>query len=113
VESPPLRHLLLVGVGGAVGALSRYGVELIFEISLATLIVNLFGVAIAAVCIYRLSLTHEQQLFLVTGFAGGFTTYSAFALLLYDLTLPQAGLYIAASLLLSLAIIRVIRAGVR
>lgn len=113
MEAPPFRHLFIVGVGGVAGALSRYGVDLLFEISLATLVVNLFGVAIAALCIYRLSLTKEQQLFLVTGFAGGFTTYSAFALVLYDLTLPQAGLYIAASLLLSLAIILVIRAGVR
>ncbi len=113
MEAPPLRHLFIVGAGGVVGALSRYGVDLLFEISLATLIINLFGVAIAAVCLYRLSLTQEQQLFLVTGLAGGFTTYSAFALLLYDLTLPQAGLYITASLLLSLAIIRVVRAGVR
>lgn len=114
MESPQLRHLLLVGVGGAVGALTRYSVDLIFpDIALATLIVNLFGVAVAAICIYRLTLTFERQLFLVTGFAGGFTTYSAFALLLYDLPIAQAGLYIAASLILSLALIRVVRAGAR
>ncbi len=114
MESPQLRHLLLVGVGGVVGALGRYGTDEIFgQIALATFIVNLFGVAVAAVCTYRLTLTTEQRLVLVPGFAGGFTTYSAFALLLYDLSLAQAGLYIAGSLLLSLALIRVIRAGVR
>ena len=112
--SPQLRHLLLVGVGGAAGALARYGADLVFvDIALATFFVNLFGVAIAAICLYRFSLSFERELFIVTGFAGGFTTYSAFALLLYDLTLPQAGLYITASLVLSLAIIRVIRAGAR
>jgi CrcB protein len=112
VEQLHLRHLLLVGVGGVVGALSRYGVDEIFsDIALATFIVNLFGVALAAVCTYRLTLTTDQRLFLVPGFSGGFTTYSAFAVLLYDLTLAQAGLYIIASLILSLALIRVIRAG--
>lgn len=114
MESPQLRHLLLVGVGGVVGALSRYGVDEIFgDIALATFIVNLFGVAIAAICTYRFTLNTNQRLFLVSGFAGGFTTYSAFALLLYDLTIAQAGLYIVASLILSLALIRVIRAGAR
>ena len=114
MESPQLRHLFLVGVGGAVGALARYGVDLVFgDIVLATFIVNLFGVAVAAICTYRLTLSFERQLFFVAGFAGGFTTYSAFALLLYDLTLAQGGLYIVASLVLSLAMIRVIRAGAR
>ena len=114
MESPQLRHLLLVGVGGVAGALARYGADEIFgDIALAAFIVNLFGVAIAAVCTYRLTLTTDQRLFIVTGFAGGFTTYSAFAVLLYDLSIAQSGLYIVASLILSLAIIRVIRAGTR
>lgn len=112
MEQLHLRHLLLVGVGGVVGALSRYGVGEIFsDIALATLLVNLFGVAIAAIGTYRLTLTTDQKLLLIPGFSGGFTTYSAFALLLYDLTIAQAGLYVIASLVLSLAIIRVIRAG--
>lgn len=113
MEKPQLRHLLLVGVGGAVGALSRFGADELFgDLALATFIVNLFGVAVAAICTYRFTLTTDQRLFLVTGFAGGFTTYSAFALLLYGLTLAQAGLYIVASLILSLGLIRLIRAGV-
>lgn len=114
MESPQLRHLLLIGVGGVAGALSRYGFDEIFgDIALATFFINLFGVAIAAVCTYRLTLNTNQRLFLVTGFAGGFTTFSAFAVLLYDLTIAQAGLYVMASLILSLALIRVIRAGAR
>lgn len=114
MESVQLRHLLLVGVGGVAGALARYGTDEIFgDIALATFFVNLFGVAIAAVCTYRLTLTTDQRLFTVTGFAGGFTTYSAFAVLLYDLSIAQSGLYIVASLILSLAVIRVIRAGAR
>ena len=109
---PRLNHLALVGVGGVIGALSRYGVDLIFsDIALATFLVNIFGVAVAAICTYRLTLNTEQRLLLVPGFSGGFTTYSAFALLLYDLTIAQAGLYIIATLVVSLAIIRVIRVG--
>ncbi len=109
---PRFHHLALVGVGGAIGALSRYGVDQIFsDIALATFLVNIFGVAVAAICTYRFTLNTEQRLLLVPGFSGGFTTYSAFALLLYDLTIAQAGLYIVATLVLSLAIIRVIRAG--
>ena len=46
MEKPELRHLFLIGVGGVIGALSRYGVDEIFgDIALATFIVNLFGVA--------------------------------------------------------------------
>jgi CrcB protein len=103
-----------VGVGGVLGSLSRYGVDQIFgDITLATFFVNLFGVAIAAIFTYRITLNTDQRLFVVTGFAGGFTTYSAFAVLLYDLTIAQAGLYIVTSLVLSLALIRVVRAGTR
>ena len=114
MERPQLRHLLLVGVGGVLGSLSRYGADQLFgDITLATFFVNLFGVAIAAIFTYRITLNTDQRLFVVTGFAGGFTTYSAFAVLLYDLTIAQAGLYIVASLVLSLALIRVVRAGTR
>ena len=114
MDSPKLRHLLLVGIGGVLGALSRYGADHLFgDISLATFIVNLFGVAVAAIFTYRITLNTEQRLFVVTGFAGGFTTFSAFALLLYDLSFAQAGLYVIASLILSLALIRLIRVGAR
>ena len=114
MEAPQLRHLLLIGAGGVVGALSRYGIDQIFgDIALATFIVNLFGVAVAAICTFRLELSPEQKLFVVPGFAGSFTTYSAFVVLLYELALARAGLYIVASLILSLAMIRLIRAGVR
>lgn len=54
--------------------------EIFADIALATFIVNLFGVAIATVCTYRFTLTTSQRLVTVAGFAGGFTTYLAFAL---------------------------------
>lgn len=108
----PIQHLLLVGVGGVIGSLSRYGFGEIFsDESLAIFFVNMFGVAAAAVCTYRLKLNTNQRLLLIPGFSGGFTTYSAFALLLYNLTIAQAGLYIIATVILSLAVIRVVRVG--
>lgn len=109
---PRSQHLVLVGVGGVIGTLSRYAVDQLFsDIALATFVVNIFGVAVAAICTYRLTLNTNQRLLLIPGFSGGFTTYSAFAFLLYDLTIAQAGLYIVATLVLSLAIIRVVRAN--
>ncbi len=49
---------------------------------------------------------HNMRLFLTTGVLGGFTTFSAFsldALTLWERgAIPQAGLYIAATVILSL-----------
>jgi CrcB protein len=80
--------VLLIGLAGALGTLSRYGVGLWAREALGadfpygTLIVNLFGCFfIALVSQLALSTTlisPTLRLTLTTGFMGGLTTYSSF-----------------------------------
>ncbi|CAN5875637.1 fluoride efflux transporter CrcB [soil metagenome] len=76
---------LLVGLGGAVGSMMRYGVGLAFagaSFPFATLIVNIIGcfaIGLAMPSLDRTSLiSPEMRLLVVVGFLGGFTTFSAF-----------------------------------
>jgi len=78
-------NLLLVGLGGAAGSMSRYAVSLAFAGSTfpyATLVVNVigcFGIGLALPSLDRAPLlSPEMRLLVVIGFLGGFTTFSAF-----------------------------------
>lgn len=72
---------LLVGLGGFLGSVTRYLIQIILpqsSIPLGTLFVNTFGCFILG-CINS-KLNHEQielSYFLVIGFLGAFTTFSA------------------------------------
>ena len=69
---------LLVGLGGTLGALSRYGVDRTLRGRRATLAVNVLGsVALGAVVATPLPATH--RLVIGTGFCGAFTTFSSFS----------------------------------
>jgi|SRR3954466_1536634 CrcB protein len=78
---------LLVGVGGALGSMARYGAYRMWPAGswpVATLTVNVLGsFAIGLLYMYvaaRGSSADNARLFWMTGVLGGFTTYSAFAL---------------------------------
>ncbi|SMC82011.1 fluoride efflux transporter CrcB [Rhizobium sp. RU36D] len=110
-------NLVLVGVGGAVGSICRYlvGMGALRLLGPAfpwgTLIVNLFGSFLIGVLVElivaRFAASSELRLFLVTGFLGGFTTFSSFSLDAFALyergEVVPAFAYVAASLVLSLA----------
>jgi CrcB protein len=83
-------HLILVGAGGLIGSIARYltviSVDKKFNAAfpLGTLTVNIVGSFILGVILA--SLTRKAglnadywRIFLGTGFCGGFTTFSAFA----------------------------------
>lgn len=83
------RILLIIGVGGFLGSISRYlssqFIQKHFPSSFpfGTMWVNIAGCFLIGV-IYALAekgniLTPEWRLFLATGFCGGFTTFSTFA----------------------------------
>lgn len=79
-----LSHIpaLLVGLGGMLGAVSRYLVGQRLESSRATLVVNVLGsVALGAVVAAQVSgsLGEPAVLLFGTGFCGAFTTFSSFA----------------------------------
>lgn len=117
-----MRTLLWVGLGGALGAMLRYGISLLpvrGSFPYPTLGTNLLGALLIGGLVGYASargLTGGASLFLKTGFCGGFTTFSTFSLETLELVeggrILQAGLYAAASLLLCLLGVYVGRACV-
>ncbi|PLW92295.1 MAG: fluoride efflux transporter CrcB [Marinilabiliales bacterium] len=110
--------ILAVFLGGAFGSVGRFGVYFLLEQKYhlhkfwATLSVNilgsfLIGIVWAILSGYKNATT--WQLLLMTGFLGGFTTFSAFSLDVLDLfrggEIKQAVFYVAASLIGSLVMI--------
>ena len=92
------------------GSLARWAIaELINSGLIATFIVNISGVALAGIFLYRIHLSTAQRLFLVTGFCGGFTTFSAIDVGALDVSIAAAGFYVSATVLTSLALLRIIR----
>jgi CrcB protein len=82
--------IMLVGLGGALGTLARYGVELVvprgWQLPWPTLIVNLLGAFLLGVLLEALvrrgrddGRRRTMRLLIGTGFMGGFTTYSSLA----------------------------------
>lgn len=81
--------LTLVGLGGGVGSILRYLISVCFvryqhTIPWATFIVNIVGCLLIGL-LFGLSekgsiISGEMKLFLMTGFCGGFTTFSAFSI---------------------------------
>lgn len=108
--------ILYVGLGGGLGAMARYGVSigagklLGMGFPFGTLIVNMLGCLLMGVLVglgaHYLTLTQEMRAFLMVGVLGGFTTFSSFsmdAIALFERQMaPEALIYIAASVVLSL-----------
>lgn len=106
-------HYVLVGVGGALGAILRVFLircmpTTIGGVPIPVLSVNVMGCFLAGICTMILSLkipSPRLYYLIVSGFLGGFTTFSAFAIdvgRLYEKHLYVEILtYIIANLLLS------------
>jgi len=106
-------NYLLVGAGGAVGAMARYGVGRALPFGgwpWATFAVNIAGGLLMGLVVGWLALRggpgqEPWRLFLAVGVLGGFTTFSAFSLemvLMVERGKPgQALLYAGASALLA------------
>jgi CrcB protein len=89
--SSPVKQIILVGLGGALGAVARWklgGIVLHhsgdWRFPLSTFVVNVLGCVIAGVLaglVTKLDLfAADTRLFMFTGLLGGFTTFSAFGL---------------------------------
>ena len=91
---------LLVGAGGALGAMGRYGVSLLpfrGEFPLLTLFTNFLGAVLIGFVVGLAGqdrLSSGCTLFWKTGVCGGFTTFSTFSL--ESLELLRRGRWLAA-----------------
>ena len=114
MPSLALPALAAVAAGSALGGVLRYGVALLVPtpggIPIATLLINVTGsMLLGAFASAAAGGAPDApwRLFLTVGLCGGFTTFSAFGLETFRLMQAGAGgraaLYVAASVLLSLA----------
>lgn len=74
----PVASVLLVGVGGAAGAVARYSVGSVIEGQNSVISVNLGGSFILGV-VSAIPGASIAMLLIGVGFCGGFTTFSSFA----------------------------------
>lgn len=107
-------NFLIIGLGGFLGSAMRYGVSLVVQggsFPIKTLSVNVIG-ALLMGCIVSYFTKNEMIgsplfLFLTVGMCGGFTTFSAFSMELFEMIRVGnyyfALLYVALSVVLSLA----------
>ncbi len=111
-----MKSLFIIGLGGALGSICRYLVQLTIvryvavTFPLGTLIVNITGCFLIGL-LYGLGARHawmtvEWKIFLITGICGGYTTFSSYSL--ESITLFKQGnyayfiLYVASSVILGL-----------
>jgi CrcB protein len=114
-------NLLLVAIGGALGACSRYIFIAVFpqhnfsgsfsHFPLNTMLVNIIGSFLMGVLHFFLtnyldSISHQSRLLLATGVLGGFTTFSAFSFDVFRLInngqIATAFIYIFSSVIFSI-----------
>ncbi len=116
-----VKAFFLVGLGGATGSMARYAVSLaLARVASLSFPVSTFGINVVGSFIIGLLFgfymkghdgsPHNMMLLLATGFCGGFTTFSAFAL--ENVNLMQKGqssvalLYSALSVVCGLLVCR-------
>ena len=106
-----MRNILAVGLGGFLGALARYGVNLAVArawagpFPLGTFVINVSGSFalgfLASVAAERLGIGPTWRLLIGTGFLGAFTTFSTFEYETHRLVESGAWAWAAANVLAS------------
>jgi CrcB protein len=105
---------LVIALGGAMGTLARYGVSLLAApysqtMPWGTIIINITGSFLIGafgtltLATGRFPVSEAMRLFVMVGFCGGYTTFSAFSLQTLDLI--RSGFIARASLNLALSVV--------
>lgn len=116
-----IKNLILIALGGGIGSILRYlanvsvGKIWPFKLYYATLLVNIIGCLLIGFLIGYLqknsSSNESLKLLLITGFCGGFTTFSTFGLENFNLLQSQnyitSLIYIASSIIIGIAFVGV------
>ena len=112
-----MHPFLLVGIGGALGSMARYGTGIMVArlwptgFPLGTLIINIVGSAAMGLFIglmarFLPAWQEDARLFVAVGILGGFTTFSSFSLdtivLIERGEILQAGAYVLLSVVICL-----------
>ena len=111
-----LMALIYVGMGGFFGAICRWSLGSMLKKSLGdpsfpypTLLINLVGCFAIGMAYSIWENNNTAKLFIIIGFLGGFTTFSAFGLELLTLirvgSLGMAALYVGLSSLLGIFLV--------
>lgn len=103
-------QVIAVAAGGALGSVLRFGIQKMFNLNFpyGTFAVNVVGCFLAGCFLaqFNRGISATLFLFLMTGFCGGFTTFSAFSTESVQMILANrwihVSLYIIASLTLGL-----------
>ena len=111
-----MKPLFIIGLGGAIGSVSRYLVQVAFDkyvsvdFPFGTMLVNITGCFLIGLlygfCQRNGWVSLEWRLFLITGLCGGYTTFSSYSYeaiaLIRQGSYPQFLLYVSGSVVLGL-----------
>ena len=80
-----LKEILIVGAGGGLGSICRYLTALVFKTAVfpGTILINVVGCFLIGLFVgleMRQITDNNFKLFMIVGFCGGFTTFSAFSM---------------------------------